>query len=122
MASNTLPRAATDRALADLQTRARELVAGMRQAVAEHVFRAAPGDAGSATGLFAAVPTEACLALVHLCHAARAAGYTDADLTARLGAEGRLIFEMVVGMYDTACLTPLPALLESAARLRDALT
>lgn len=119
--SATTPCRATDRTLTGLQDRATDLVNRLRTALAGHLFRTDPADAASAAGLLAAAPTGVCVDLVGLWHTARAEGHSQDDLTARLGTEGRLIFEMVVGMYDTASLTPLPVLLESVGRLRDAL-
>ena len=119
--STSTPRAKTVRPLADLQARAAALVAEVRDAVVAYVHGSDPAADDSAAGILSAAPPGVCVRLVHLMQAARAAGHTQADLTAHLGAEDRLIFEMVAGMYDTACLTPLPLLLESVGRLRDAL-
>jgi hypothetical protein len=120
--SISTPQQAVDRTLTGLQTRTHDLVGRIRLALADHLFHTSPADVDSAAGLLSAAPTTVCVSLVELWHAAQAAGYSQVDLTARLGAEGRLIFEMVVGMYDTACMTPLPLLLESVGRLRDALS
>jgi hypothetical protein len=114
--SHTNPRAKTVPPLADLQARARDLVAQVRDSVVEHVLHAP-----SASGITSAAPPDVGIRLVEVLHAAQAGGHTRDDLIADLTDEDRLVFEMVVGMYDTACLTPLPMLLESVGRLRQAL-
>ncbi len=62
-----------------------------------------PHAARTAAGVFTDVPIGTCVRLVEVWHAARDAGYSQSELTARLEEEGRLVFEMVIGMYDTAC-------------------
>jgi hypothetical protein len=114
--SHSTPRAKTLRPLAELQSRARDLVAAVRDSVVEHVLHSP-----STSGITSAAPPDVGIRLVEVLHAAQAAGHTRDDLTAVLSDEDRLVFEMVVGMYDTACLTPLPVLLESVGRLRQAL-
>jgi hypothetical protein len=110
---STSPRVHT---LAAYQAKAKALVGQVKERVTAHALRGDP-----ATGILGDLPIGVCVQLVGVWHAARDAGFTQDDLTARLGEEGRLVFEMVVGMYDTACHAPLPHLLESAAKLRDAL-
>jgi hypothetical protein len=123
----TTRRAADDRTLADLRAETHALVGQVRDAVTAHVLRADPDPAADqsavpASGLLTTVPVGVCVRLVEVWHAARDAGFAQDDLTAELGDEDRLVFEMVVGMYDTACQTPLPLLLESVVKLRDALS
>ena len=103
-------------ALAAYQSRVTALVDQIRDAVTTHALRA-----DDATGILGDVPIGVCVQLVGVWHAAREAGYTQRDLTDSLGEEGRLVFEMVVGMYDTACHVPLPHRTDSAAKLRGAL-
>jgi hypothetical protein len=115
--SESIPTAKAFRRLAECQVRAGELVAAVRESVIEHVLQSS-----STTGMLSAAPPDVGLRLVAVVHTVQAEGFTRDDLIADMSAEDRLVFEMVVGMYDTASLTPLPALLESVGRLREALT
>jgi hypothetical protein len=114
--SQSIPAAKALRRLSECQARAAELIATVRDSVIEHVLQSS-----AATGIMSAVPPDVGLRLVAALHTVQADGFTREELVADLSDEDRLVFDMVVGMYDTATLTPLPVLLESVGRLRQAL-
>jgi hypothetical protein len=96
-----------------LQDRAAALVDEVRDVATASILRQ---NSSAAAGLLSDVPIRVCVELVEVHRLAREAGFATADLTAQFDEEERLLFEMVIGLYDTVCHAALPAWLESAPR------
>jgi hypothetical protein len=91
-----------------LESRVRRLVAQIHAEVADCVYSPAPASVSSVTELLNAAPAGLCRELMDVYHTARATGIGKERLTARLSASDKLLFDLVLAMYDSSLHPALP--------------